>query len=103
MKKVTGNRMYLKSINGRCQNFDVKIISTNEQLSAFEETNIKIYRCVKGDIDQYQGAVIINFQAQTNLMLGSSNTNYCLITFLCQEFCYYCQKRCKVAIILIHF
>ena len=50
------------------------------QLLVFDETNIKIYQCAKGDNDQCEAQVNITFQTPINLILGSSNTNYCFIT-----------------------
>ena len=52
----------------------------------FNITFHKIYRCAKGDIDRREAEVNITFQTSINLILGSPNTNYCSITFLCQAF-----------------
>ena len=68
----------------------------------FEETNIKIYRCVKGDIDRREAKVNINFLTSTNLIMGSSNTNYVVITFLCQGLVTI-NKKGQVTPILIKF
>ena len=37
------------------------------QLLVFEETDVKIYRCVKGDIDRREAEVNITFHTPTNL------------------------------------
>ena len=40
------------------------------QLLVFEEPNIEIYRCVKGDIDRREVKVNINFHTTINLDIG---------------------------------
>ena len=58
----------------------------NIQLLVFEETNIKIYWCVKGDVDQREAGFNISFHTSINLDIGLFKHQLLLITFMCQVF-----------------
>ena len=59
-------------LQGYCNRSGPSPITRNNiiQLLVFEEPNIEIYRCVKGDIGRREAEVNITFHTPTNLDIG---------------------------------
>ena len=53
------------------------------QLLVFEETNIKIYWCVKGDVDRLEAEVNISFHTPITLYIGLFKHQLLFYYFFC--------------------